>query len=145
MHKYWGINAHHDTETQAQRAREKDVAVLDAEVGLAWEEAHKDVDAYDGRAKDASFTKNISTSQSPDGSVTEASRTNAAHYAQNPPAGIIVDTPRRQRHGDSLLSIGSATAAQSSSALRALSVGYGQVCRVSMDADSGMPCSISRI
>ncbi|TFA97680.1 hypothetical protein CCMA1212_010571 [Trichoderma ghanense] len=36
-------------------------------------------------------------------SLVEASRTNAAHHGQNPPAGVIVDECRRQQHGDSTL------------------------------------------
>lgn len=59
------MNAYHDAKAQAQRAREEDVAILDAKVGLARKEAHEDIDAYDGRAKDASFIENKMVSRQP--------------------------------------------------------------------------------
>lgn len=49
------MKTHHDAEAQTQRARKKDVAVLDTEVVLARDEAYQGIDADDGRAKDASF------------------------------------------------------------------------------------------
>lgn len=64
------MKTHHDAEAQAQRARKEDVAVLDTEVGLARDEAHQDIDADDGRAKDAGF-RATRVSKCPDSGIIE--------------------------------------------------------------------------
>jgi hypothetical protein len=77
---------------------------LDAEVGLAREEPNQGIDTDNRRAKDASF-KDIRTYKSSERSANESSRTYTTHAAQNPPAGVIVDTPRRQPHGEFVSSL----------------------------------------
>lgn len=119
---FFGLGEHaeqrgeeHDAEAQAQRAREEDVAVLDTEVGLARDEAHQGIDADDGRAKDASY---------------------AADAAKNPPAGVVVDTPRLQPHGESVSrSLSLRIVSRSAAAATVLYVGCWQVCGVLTDID----------
>lgn len=74
------MRTYHDAETQAQRARKEDVAVLDTEIGLARNEAHQNINADDGRAKDASFR--VRVSDYPEGGINEwLQLTHAAHAA----------------------------------------------------------------
>lgn len=52
---------YHDAKAQAERAGEKDVAFLNAKVGLAWQHANEDIDANDAGSEDTGCARGVST------------------------------------------------------------------------------------